>query len=69
MGRGIPQAISPSPGIRSSTWYRRSVEAPEVLARVGAAVAGITATLLAVRDATRTFVFPRPARADHGGSA
>jgi hypothetical protein len=45
------------------------VEAPEVLARVGAALAGITAILLAVRDAIRTFVLPRPARADHGGSA
>ena len=69
MGRGIPRAISAGPGSRSSPWYRRSVDAPEVLARVGAAVAGITVVLLAVRDAIRTFVLPRPARADHGRSA
>jgi hypothetical protein len=43
------------------------VDAPKV--RVGAAVAGITIILLTVRNATRTFVLPRPARADHGGSA
>jgi hypothetical protein len=38
------------------------VEAPEVLARVGAALAGIAVVLLAVRSAIRTFVLPRPAR-------
>jgi len=45
------------------------VEAPEVPARVGAAVAGITVVVLAVPDAIRTFELPRPARADHVRSA
>jgi fumarate reductase subunit D len=38
------------------------VEAPEVLTRVGVALAGIAVVLLAVRSAIRTFVLPRPAR-------
>jgi hypothetical protein len=45
------------------------VEAPEVLARVGAALGGMTAILLAVRDAIRTFMLPRPACAADGRSA
>lgn len=38
------------------------MDAPEILARAIAGLAGITVVLLAVRSAIRTFVLPRPAR-------
>jgi hypothetical protein len=43
------------------------VDAPKV--RIGAAVAGISVILLAVPDAIRTFMLPRPACAADGRSA
>jgi hypothetical protein len=69
MGRGIPRALSAGPRIQSSPWYRHSVEAPEVLARVAAALAGIAVVLVAGRSTIRVLVLPRPARDDRGPSA
>jgi hypothetical protein len=49
-------------GNGSSPWYRRTVDAPESIARAAAGLVGIAVVLLAVRSAIRTFVLPRPAR-------
>ena len=62
-GKGIPKgAPGAVRGRLTGACYRRAVDAPEILARAIAGLAGITVVLLAVRSAIRTFVLPRPAR-------